>query len=371
MSAAGDDSMLIKTRDVSRRELGSVMIGDRQVKYSDWVISDEEPDNDGDVMRIDGLDLTPWQKQNCPVLFCHDLKVPLGSSKMLPFSDAMPDIRREGNELVARCYHLAETPEANAAVGLIEQGVVNSASVTLKVKRAQAPGRDLRERGAKREILEWSIHEWSPLPVPANSNTRRLFEDVRYKALATKGTRNQLISKGYIMAAEDAVQNDETNTEPDPGAALPMKPTVEAAQTIMEGLMLLESVVGEKLATAEHEGNVGAISAALSGMVQHAADCFKTISEAYPDEAKMPDGFEEMAKRYSKAEGTEEMEEAEEGEAVEGEPGGDMPSAEEEADEELEKKFDGILKILEGHEKRLSDVEATSTVITKNFRLKK
>ena len=162
MSAAGDDSMLIKTRDVSRRELGSVMIGDRQVKYSDWVISDEEPDNDGDVMRIDGLDLTPWQKQNCPVLFCHDLKVPLGSSKMLPFSDAMPDIRREGNELVARCYHLAETPEANAAVGLIEQGArINQGNgggetpLHMAVHRRDVPmARLLMDMGADPELTD-------------------------------------------------------------------------------------------------------------------------------------------------------------------------------------------------------------------------
>jgi HK97 family phage prohead protease len=366
-----------KSASMLLRKFDSVTIGGESIPYSDWVISSEEPDTVGDIVLLDGIDLTDWQKSNCPVLFCHDDKLPVGSSKMHPNMPMSPDIRVEGNELIARCYHHSDTEIAADVASNVQRGILNQASITFAPIKARRPTPEEHAKGGKRVFEKAMLKEWSIVPMGANTSTRRLFTGSAYAKMADP-TKQLLIRKGFAMADE--------NTTESPA----MKPSAQMTQDLLDGLSMIAASIHEGIGSLEHDKNAKALSKAMGAMCKAAMGLHESVSAEYPESVKMPEGFDEMAKAFMGADEGETTEEEEEGmEAAESDPGdseaeekaeedgGTVEAEEEEAgeedeeDTELEKKIDLLTTISKSLIERMEAIEEFNASVRKSIRIRK
>lgn len=356
------------------RKFDSVTIGGESVPYSEWVISSEEPDTVGDIVLLDGIDFGDWQKSNCPVLFCHDDKLPIGSSKLNPNSMMPPEIRVEGNELIARCYHHSDTAIAQDVASNVQKGILNQASITFAPIKARRPTNEEIAKGGKRVFEKAMLKEWSIVPMGANTSTRRLFTGSAYSKIADP-TKEYLIRKGFAMAEEP--QTDATA----------IKPSAQMTQDLLDGLSMMAASIHEGIGSLEHDKNAKALSKAMGAMCKAAMGLHESVSAEYPEAVKMPDGFMEMAKAYMDGDSEETAEGEEEGmRDAEADPGdaepedeakaedemvGEAESEEEdEEDNELEKKIDAMFLLSKSLAERLEAVEEFNNSVRKSIRIR-
>lgn len=353
------------------RNFDSVTIGGTSVPYSEWVISSEEPDTVGDIVLLDGIDLSDWQKSNCPVLFCHDDKLPVGSSKINPNMPVQPEIRIEGKDLIARCYHHSDTAIAMDVASNVQKGILNQASITFAPIKSRRPTPEENAKGGRRVFERSMLKEWSIVPMGANTATRRIFTGSAYAKMSDP-TKQQLIRKGYAMADEPAAEDTA------------MKPSAKMTQDLLDGLSMIAASIHEGIGSLEHDKNAKALGKAMGAMCKAAMGLHETVSAEYPDTVKMPEGFDEMAKAYMEGD-AESAESEEEGmrdaeadpgdeepveNAAEGEEG-DEEEEEDEEDTELEKKIDLLATISKSLIERVEAIEDFNASVRKSVHLRK
>jgi len=348
------------------RESGTEVLDGAAVPYSDWVIATEDVDSSGDILILAGCDLQPFEDQRCPVLLCHSPEALVGSSRKHPADPACdPDVRIDGNDMIARCYHHVKSDDGDKLRGWIESGVINGASVTFdkRTMKTRPPTAEERERGCNRVITGWSLHEWSVVAVPDNPKTRFLRAELGgnpQKSAYGELIRKSLEYKGADMAEENTesqVPEADADTHADTGEPMPQSAAV--AQQVIEALHELAKGADAALAGCESETNEPVIRDAIGKCLMHAKDIHGQMEESYPGKVKLPDEFDETAKAFGA--GDDEHEEKEEPEAeldadgkpVKKEEGDDDDAEEKSFRREAAKSFTAIQKALEaviGHQ---------------------
>lgn len=135
-----------------------------------FLASNEAVDRDGDVIKVEGWDVSRFQK-NPVILFAHDQsQMPVGKAT------AVRKIT-DGDRRLEMDIEFAQTDFAQDIKSLVEGGFLNAVSVGFKILDADMPSEEVR--GAlgmppygflisKAELLETSI-----VPVPANQDALR------------------------------------------------------------------------------------------------------------------------------------------------------------------------------------------------------
>lgn len=125
----------------------------------DFVLSDEEEDRDGDIIRVDGWDTADWEK-NPVVLWVH-------SHRDLPIARGF-NLRKEKGQLRASAEFVTEDTYkfAETIFRMFKEGFLNATSVGFRPTEWEM--RDNENPFGGIEFVKQELLEWSAVPVPAN-----------------------------------------------------------------------------------------------------------------------------------------------------------------------------------------------------------
>lgn len=175
--------------------IGAKVLAGRTIRF---VGSDESVDRDGDVIQIDGWDLTAYMK-NPVVLYGHNYyDLPVGRAsvvvdkraRQLLFDIKFPTIEELSSDPSNPSEHALRV---DAIYNMAKAGILNTVSVGFRGLESEpsSTGRIFK----KQELLEVSI-----VPVPANSNAVVLARSANVPENVIKG----LMPEGEKMAVEKA-----------------------------------------------------------------------------------------------------------------------------------------------------------------------
>lgn len=152
---------------------------DDKLMVASFVISTPARDKGGDEMNPLGVNLENYKK-NPVVLFGHGIMgipYPIGQSRQSPES---PEIwvYPEPTRIWAKCRYGSSCPEGPMLYGMTREGLLNSASVGFDPLKAFRLRPQSDEPGAVESVGyafdEWTLNEWSIVPVPMNQEANRL-----------------------------------------------------------------------------------------------------------------------------------------------------------------------------------------------------
>lgn len=240
------DYVGIKAVDVDKRE-------------ASFVISDDQPDRDHDVIAINGWDLKMYKK-NPVVLWAHDgFSPPIGQATA---------IRRDGSQLVSTVRFSEENPMGDLVWRMVQAKELRASSVGFRPTKFNFVGEtDDEERRGGIDFLKQELLEWSVVPVPANPRAivqlhgigvdtaplrewveRTLDMEKHLKGVAVNDLEEawkHLSDGGAIVdmkvdtTADDKltdVELEEKATEPDPGWSDEQIEKLYAAVTLVGGI---------------------------------------------------------------------------------------------------------------------------------------
>jgi len=134
------------------------------------IISTEQPDRMGDIVRAGGMDDENYQK-NPVVLFGHDYgSFPVGKSLWRKRTT------RNGSKGILAKTQFADTDEGRKVFELWRDGFLNAASIGFMNKEAE-PIRAEDGGWVGHDFKKWELLEYSIVPVPANAGAVRLSLD--------------------------------------------------------------------------------------------------------------------------------------------------------------------------------------------------
>lgn len=138
-----------------------------------FIASDETPDRDGDVIRVDGGDIKNF-KRNPIFLKQHDVRDPCGRVivfKKINNAEGSPG----GKAWQAKVYFPAEIEDCDEVFKMYQFGIYNTVSIRFTYKEVYNPS-DPSERKQLGlgpwgvEVRKWEMLELSAVAIPANPN---------------------------------------------------------------------------------------------------------------------------------------------------------------------------------------------------------
>lgn len=163
-----------------------------------FVMSEEKVDRDGEVVVLDGLDISEFMK-NPQLFYNHESRnYPIGLVK---------SIRREGNKLIGDIWLNQITEESKIVKQLIDAGNLKTGSIGFSVSEANYNDKDGIYYLTKSELYEFSICN-----IPSNTGS------VRIKAGAVLNQNNKKSINNVIETLNTAMIDlqkilDEANSD--------------------------------------------------------------------------------------------------------------------------------------------------------------
>lgn len=190
------NSQLI-TREIFARAITDDLIANRQAEF---VISSETEDTYGTVFKIDGWDLTRYEK-NPIVIYHHDQfssnpDVIIGTS----------EVRREGNQLIARVtFEAAETnPLAEKVFQKVKNGILRMASIGCSVQEYRYGDFDQDENPDVLYFTRMQLLEWSIVPIGSNPDAlKRSQASIQEIKDSLKNNKPKTEKRGLAVAEAD------------------------------------------------------------------------------------------------------------------------------------------------------------------------
>jgi hypothetical protein len=147
-----------------------------------FIASDETPDRDGDIVRVDGGDIKNFKK-NPIFLKQHNVYDPCGRVlvfKKINNADGSPG----GKAWQAKVYFPKEIEDCDEVFKMYEHGIYNTVSIRFSYKEVYSPS-DPAERKSLGlgpwgvEVRKWEMLELSAVAIPANPNAaiQKSFDD--------------------------------------------------------------------------------------------------------------------------------------------------------------------------------------------------
>lgn len=135
-----------------------------------FVGSTEDPDRDGDVIRLAGWDTAHFE-QNPVVFYGHDYR---GNSVKFPIGTATVTKDEAGKRLLFSITFTDAHEDAKTVKALVDDGVLRATSVGFMPKKMNLIVDPESQQMLGREFVEQELLEISIVPIPANPNAVRL-----------------------------------------------------------------------------------------------------------------------------------------------------------------------------------------------------
>ena len=215
---------LLKFMDIEIKE------ADDKQRTITAVGSKEVVDRDGDIVKVDGINVTNYKK-NPVVLWAHNYgELPVGKA-------VGRKVWKENNQLMFKIQFAseAENPKADYVYRLYKGGYLNSFSIGFMPDYESIEYPEQKDRGARRIMGKSELLEISCVPVPAN-------------ALALIQTFHKAFEENVIDKAELDYLRHELKKIPEEKKEAPKEEELE--QKVVE---LEQKVVGLELQIEEQE----------------------------------------------------------------------------------------------------------------------
>lgn len=138
-------------------------MNDDDDESASFIVTTEQPDRDGDIIRTAGLDWSKWRK-NPIVLLNHNPAVPVGTSRDPETGNISLSVGRDS--ATATCWFHGETTEAKQVKALVARQILNGASIGMLVMKSRPLGyKGLTGRQAV-EVTSAQVTEWSVCAMP-------------------------------------------------------------------------------------------------------------------------------------------------------------------------------------------------------------
>ena len=182
-----------------------------------FIISTDDEDRDGDIIKQDGWELEEFS-QNPIALLSHDHKQPIGR-----WSDLQTRARSKGGYETVATLTLAPPVSdiLKYANALVENGILSATSVGFGVKHFEKR-KDANGRPRKGMIVHKAVlREVSLVSVPANANAIRIAKSLEI---------SEDVFKTFV-----SVDGTDSGIDVDDDTPLPLSVALEKAQTLLAG----------------------------------------------------------------------------------------------------------------------------------------
>lgn len=213
-----------------------------------FVISTEDPDRDGDIVKANGIDLEDYQK-NPVVLFAHD-------SRSLPIGVSLKVYKQAKQTKAVVMFfddQIDNTGTSETIYRYVVAGGIKGASIGFRTIKARYPeAKEAEELGmGKYGVIfeKIALLEWSVVTIPANQNALRSkgLSDANIKGLKDLGVVSEDEEE---LGIDDVLEDDEQSKKLDEAIIL-LKALSDRLNVIDEKVKDIES----KMSDPVHKGS--------------------------------------------------------------------------------------------------------------------